>query len=264
MSVTKAWYIRCLPKNEVKGPFPAGQISQEILLTRYKLTDEVSHDKNEWLKIKDVPELLPNILTENRENPEFETRLAAARRWADERQRKVVGKHKNSKNNQFFGIIQVCAVLAVVFFVIVLAFKYSPKNKIKVDCSEPARQGVNWNGCGFIAVQLIQANLTEANLMNVNLQYANLTEANLSFANLKYVMLDFAILQRVDFTKANLKGASLLSADLTGATFNQADLSYANFKGALITNTRFDGAVLDNAIWIDGRMCAKGSIGQCQ
>ena len=48
MNSTKAWYIRTKSGDETKGPFPGGQISQEILLGRHKLDDEVSHDKEEW------------------------------------------------------------------------------------------------------------------------------------------------------------------------------------------------------------------------
>ena len=56
-----------------------------MLLGRHKLDDQVSHDKEEWLAIRDVPELVPEIFTEDREQPGFNDRLAAARRWADER-----------------------------------------------------------------------------------------------------------------------------------------------------------------------------------
>ena len=264
MSTTKAWYIRCLPENEVKGPFPAGQISQEILLGRYKPTDEVSHNKEIWLKIENVAELLPDIFTKDRENPDFEDRLAAARRWADERKRSGTVNRNNKKNSLLTTIMQVGAVLTVVFFVIVLAFKYSPKSKITADCSAPAQKEVNWNECNFIAAQLMRVNLDKANLMNTNLQQANLLGANLSFANLKYAKLNSANLQSVNFTKATLKGANLVAADLTDAIFSETDLSYANFQGALIHNTHFDGALLSNAIWVDGRTCAKGSIGQCR
>ena len=83
MNGTNAWYIRSQSDGEIKGPFPGGQISQEMLLGRYKLDDEVSHDKEEWVLIRHVAEIVPDIFTENRDDPGFKGRLAAARRWAD-------------------------------------------------------------------------------------------------------------------------------------------------------------------------------------
>lgn len=81
MNTTNAWYIRSPLSEGIKGPFPSGQISQEMLLGRHKLDDEVSHDKEEWFAIRDVPELVPDIFRENPDDPEFNNRLAAARRW---------------------------------------------------------------------------------------------------------------------------------------------------------------------------------------
>lgn len=74
MNTTNAWYIRSQSDGGVRGPFPGGQISQEMLLGRYKLDDEVSHDKEEWLCIREVPELVPEIFTENRDDPDFKNR----------------------------------------------------------------------------------------------------------------------------------------------------------------------------------------------
>jgi uncharacterized protein YjbI with pentapeptide repeats len=280
MSTTKAWYIRSFPELAIKGPFPAGQISQEILLGRYKPVDEVSHDKEIWLKISDVPELLPEIMNKDSDIPEFEDRLAAARRWADER-RDVGGKKRgaskiddvkrihnlvdnaNKSSSRLMVFLQMGTVLGLVAVVVALAFQYSPKNKIEVDCSKPAQQAVDWSECELVSAQLAQAELVAANLMNTNLQQANLTGANLSQANLKYTMLNSANLRQVNFSQANLIGANMLGADLTGAVFTDADLSYANFRGAVIVDASFSGARLNSAIWVDGRICAKDSIGRC-
>jgi len=278
MSTSKAWYIRHLVDMEVKGPFPAGQISQEILLGRHKAEDEVSHDKVQWHKICEVEELLPNVLSSGAEQPEFEDRLAAARRWADER-RDVVGRggsksneikrlhglvnNAKKKNNFVSSCIQMGAVLGLVFALVVLAFQYSPEVKVEVDCTAGAKSGVDWRECVLVSIQLAGSELKAANLMNTNLEQANLVGANLSRSNLKYSKLNSANLQGANLTKANLKGASLIGADLSAATLEQADLSYATLRGAIIDNADFSAAILDGAIWIDGRSCAKNSIGQC-
>lgn len=287
MNTTKAWYIRSHSGGEVKGPFPGGQISQEILLGRHKLDEEVSHDKEEWLAVRDVPEILPDILSENRDDPDFKNRLDAARRWADERrgisdideqgERRAIVSYESEeikrlhrlateakkKTNPLTTFLQLTLALTTIIAVIVLAFQYSPKDADTVDCAAAAKQGVNWSGCKFIGAQLLQKKLVAANLMNSNLQTANLQSSDLSHANLKFAQLHLTNLKSVNFTKANLTGADLMGANLSGTNFNQANLSYANFRDAILNSTDFSNARLDNAIWVDGRTCRVNSIGSC-
>jgi len=287
MNTTKAWYIRSHTSGETKGPFPGGQITQELLLGRYKLNDEVSHDKEEWILIRDVSELIPEILTENRDEAGFEDRLAAARRWADERrgvdgidehgERRANASYEKEeikrlhnlankakkKNNPFVTFIQLAFVFVAITAVIVLAFQYSPNEDNVVDCSAPANQGVNWSGCNLSGSKLSNATLVAANLMNANLQTANLYSADLSHANLKYTQLHLTNLKYVNFTKANLTGANLMGADLSGASFDYANLSYANFRDTNVETANFSNARLDQAIWVDGRTCRVNSIGSC-
>lgn len=287
MNTISAWYIRSKSDGEIKGPFPSGQISQEMLLGRYKLDDEVSHDKEEWELIRNVAEIVPEIFTEDRDAPGFKDRLAAARRWADERrgvdeidthgERREGESYENaeikrlhrlaektkSKANPVATFIQFAIVFAIVVTVVILAFQYSPEVENTVDCSAPVQQGVNWSGCDLSGVKLSRQKIIAANLMNTNLQTADLRSTDLSHANLKFAQLHLANLKFVNFTKANLTGATLLGADLTGAVFNQANLSYANFRDANILSADFSRARLDNAIWIDGRKCRAGSIGTC-
>ena len=47
-------------------------------------------------------------------------------------------------------------------------------------------------------------------------------------------------------------------------SFKGANLYEANLLGANISGAIFDEANLSNAIWIDGKKCALGSIGSCQ
>ncbi|MCW8900583.1 MAG: pentapeptide repeat-containing protein [Gammaproteobacteria bacterium] len=287
MNITKAWYIRSPGGGETKGPFPGGQISQEIVLGRHKLTDEVSHDKEEWFVIRDIPELLPEVFTKNRDKPDFKNRLDAARRWADERRgisdidkgderrsnvsyesEEIKRLHRlaieaKKESNPVATFVQLSFVLVAIITVIVLAFQYSPEDENIVDCAEPAKQGVNWSGCKFIGAQLFQKQLVAANLMNANLQTANLQSSDLSHANLKYAQLHLTNLVNVNFTKANLTGADLMGANLSGAVLQQANLSYANFRDAIINDADFSNARLGNAIWIDGRTCSVNSVGSC-
>lgn len=287
MNMTKAWYIRSQSASEIKGPFPGGQISQEVLLGRYTINHEVSHDKEEWLTIRDVPELLPEIFTEDQNDPGFKDRLAAARRWADERrgiddvdkksERRADGSYESEeikrlhrlatetkkKANPLSIFLQISLVFLIVASIVVLAFQYSPKNKEEINCDTPAGTGVNLSGCDLSGVKLIKEKLVAVNFMNANLQTANLSSADLSHANLKYAQLHVTNLRNTNFTKADLTGATFVGADLSGAVFNQANLRYANFRDANIGTTDFSNARLDNAIWVDGRICRVNSIGSC-
>lgn len=287
MNSTTAWYIRNHKNSEVKGPFPGGQITQELLLGRHHASDEVSHDKEEWFVISDLPDLLPDVLTENHDEPGFEQRLAAARRWADERRgvdpienqserragesyesEEIKRLHRlatdaKSKTNTSSTLLPLSLIFISIIVVIILAFQYSPEDENVIDCAAPAKQGVDWRDCDLSGAKLFKATLTAANLMNTNLQTANLQSADLSHANLKYSQLHLANLKLVDFTLSDLTGANLLGADLTGAVFKQANLSYANFRDANIMSTDFTGARLDHALWVDGRTCKVNSIGTC-
>jgi uncharacterized protein YjbI with pentapeptide repeats len=91
--------------------------------------------------------------------------------------------------------------------------------------------------------------LSGAKLNGLDLTYADLSGANLSGADLTNTIVQ----------GANLTGANLSGANCTGANFNEA-----NFKGANVTKTNFSKAYFDQATWINGKMCAIGSIGQCK
>jgi len=79
---SNSWYTR--RGDLVRGPFPAGLISRYILLGRLLESDEVSHDRVQWLTIAEHPDLIPDVM-KIVETPEDEERLMLARRHADER-----------------------------------------------------------------------------------------------------------------------------------------------------------------------------------
>jgi len=64
-------------------------------------------------------------------------------------------------------------------------------------------------------------------------------------------------------SKANLTGADLFGSNLTGADLSDADFTGASLYEANLTGAYLDDAILNGAIWIDGRVCAEGSIGTC-
>ena len=83
MQSKQLWYTR--RGNEVRGPFPAPQISRFILLGRIRETDELSSNQHDWQKVSDVPVLMPEELKANQDDPAARERLLIARMREDER-----------------------------------------------------------------------------------------------------------------------------------------------------------------------------------
>jgi len=114
--------------------------------------------------------------------------------------------------------------------------------------------GLDMHDASMPNMRLDQANLKGANLSGAIMQLANLRGANLAGANLERTHLHGVNLQGAVLRGANLRRANLLDANLRGA-----DLS-----GADVTDAILIAATLDDALWIDGRICAKGSVGACR
>ncbi len=89
--------------------------------------------------------------------------------------------------------------------------------------------GRNLSGLKLVGLDLTGCNLKGADLSNANLERANLEESNLDLA------------------------------DLSNANMGMTDLRITGMKGA-----RLDRTILDGAIWPDGTVCAKGSVGSCR
>ena len=95
---------------------------------------------------------------------------------------------------------------------------------------------------------------TSKDLSGKNLKGLNLVGANLSKCNLKGADLSNANLERADLGESDLE-----RVNLAGANLRMASLKLTGMIGANLEN-----AVLDGAIWQDGRVCAKGSVGECR
>jgi uncharacterized protein YjbI with pentapeptide repeats len=126
-------------------------------------------------------------------------------------------------------------------------------------CSWARMHGAKWAGQDISdgamqAIRLDGADLSRANLARANFQVANLSQANLMMANLEDAHLHATNLQQANLMLANLTGVNLLDADLRGA----------NLRGAKLQNAILIAAKLDGATWVDGRVCAAGSVGECR
>ncbi|MCU7812929.1 MAG: pentapeptide repeat-containing protein [Candidatus Thiodiazotropha sp. (ex Notomyrtea botanica)] len=122
---------------------------------------------------------------------------------------------------------------------------------ILIDVDAP---GIDMHESSLASARLDRSNFERANFSWSIFQLANLNETNLMLSNLEYAHLHGVNLQNSNLMFANLTGASLFDADLSGA-----DLRGANLHRAILIKAKFD-----NAVWIDGRICAEGSIGECK
>lgn len=102
--------------------------------------------------------------------------------------------------------------------------------------------------------QVMELLKTTRNFAGKNLSGLKLVGLDLTKCNLKGADLSNTSLERADLEESNLE-----LADLSGANMKMTDLRISGIKGA-----KLDRANLDGAIWLDGTICAKGSIGLCK
>lgn len=289
------WYTR--REGEVRGPYPAGQIGRYILLGRIRDTDEISQDAVLWRPVADHPELLPPEMLDV-DSEEGRQRLLLARMREDERRgverrgsrpdgevherrrrsdrrapesdsmvrhRRVRSQLTEGHGRDVRADPRVVLILAALVLALTVVFaRYTPSAPPgKVQCSAAPGPGVDWNNCHRPGLRAPGSNLLAAHMYSMDLTGADLRGAHLHGADLAYATLSIADLRGADLSDARLTGAGLRNTDLRGARLDKADLSYAVLQGAKLAGVRLRGARLDHAIWVDGTICADGSVGRC-
>jgi len=318
MQSKQRWYTR--RGDQIRGPFPAPQISRFILLGRIHDTDELSTDQLSWQKVSDVPVLVPAELKADLSDHVACEKLMIARMREDERtardrrdqaeagsplpERRSTDKGRRQEEEDAMlrhreiktAIAEAAAqrkhhyflrgVLATLFMVSIIsaAWFFQPwQEQESADCNARPQPWVNWENCLMEGVKLVTADLRGAHLRNANMGGADLRGAYLGGADIAYANLVGANLSGAELAQAIMLGANMRNADLAGASLNSTDLSYAILQGADLTNadlresnlsnadlsgatlrtSKLEGARLDHAIWIDGSVCAIGSVGVC-
>ena len=281
------WYVR--RDKSVEGPFTSGLIQQYVLLERIDEDTELSHDLEHWRPLCELPDLVPEVMKADLNDPQARERLMAARRWADERSRaafaqrasgwegeerrhhaswpvpehahEIPGVEDDFARGPLWGTLLAVGIL---ISIMALIFFNTPPSLDEEDpCSQPPQPGVNWSSCHMEGADFRGLDLAGADMRNMNLIGANLSNTLLSGANLSYARLSMADLSDARLESAMMIGAGLRGANLRGADLSGADLSYVELTGAHIEGANLAGAVLDNAIWIDGQYCGPGSVGRC-
>nr|WP_018871934.1 pentapeptide repeat-containing protein [Thioalkalivibrio sp. ALJ16] len=291
------WFTR--REDRVCGPYPEAAIGRFLILGRLRPDDSVSRDQETWWRIAQCPQLIPEEL-HNAHSPEGRERLDQARLREDERLRErrhgnppaeILERRKGdrrcpespealSHRQQWREILErppapwsawlrgprpwlAGGILVTVAAVLLISFALRFEREPAPDCTQPAAPGVNWNYCDQAGADLRGIDLSGASLHSTRLAGARLRGARLSGADLRFADLTLAGLERAELDGANLTGADLIRANLAGARLEDADLSHANLSGANLTDARLDGARLRHSIWVDGRRCARDSVGTC-
>lgn len=279
------WYIR--KQGEITGPFTASVIRNHLLLGRLSMEDEVSADGQLWLLLAEQTSLHPSqeesdkrrryldertgLDRRNKQSPPpREARKRRGERRApepeEEQSRRALHRYLmqqfcQRREKKFWPLLGTSGLLLALLGLAMLFPKTIPAPL--PNCSTPAAPGINWNNCLKPSLSLIGADLSSASLRNSQLSDANLMNALLVNTDMAYADLHNINLSYSDLRHASLFGSNLSGADLSYADLSEADLAYANLNNARLGGAELKGTRLDKAIWIDGRECAEGSIGQC-
>lgn len=274
------WYTR--RGDQIRGPFPHGLITRFIVLGRLQMTDDISVDQIRWRLVKDVPEVIPDPLKSDPDDPELQEYLRVARRREDERgsgnrrrqegssngERRRIDDRRQDESDELVHYREIktslinqrkassegvrqwlgISIAAVLAAVILAAFWFMPQAPaLRLQCEAPAGPQVNWNNCKFEGIILDNVELANARMSNANLSGARLQNANLTAANLSYANFSRVNLSRATLTEAVLTGVVLRNANLDQANLTGANLSYAILQGANLNGADLSGADLSNA-----------------
>lgn len=290
-SARQKWFTR--HNGEVKGPFTLALLKSNWLLGRLNAQDEISQDRQHWRPIGDIIDLEPA-----QTNSPLPADAEQAKRYLDERdgfdrrqqtaaseeqvqQRKqqrrarepaelIVQRQLRSRllegyrqhQDRWLGpALSTLLLLLGIFLAAIFYPTTLPQST--ADCQAPAATGVNWENCVFNPVNLQAADLSYSNLRNSVLRGSNLLNANLTHTDLMYADLSRADLSYADLANSKLKGADLRQTDLSNSNLREADLTFADLRDARLGGADLQDAMLGQAIWLDGRICAPASVGDC-
>lgn len=154
------------------------------------------------------------------------------------------------------GLIYVVSLSDGIIYRILPVKEYTPYSEMLTsDCSLAPQPRVNWSGCNFEGINLMNSdlsfsNLTETNFANSNLQNADfshaiLKKANLSNANLIDAKFINSNLQEADLSYSDLSRADLLGSNLNYADLQETNLLETNLQSADLVETKFWNADLN-------------------
>jgi hypothetical protein len=248
----QAWYVR--HEGLPMGPFAGSKIRHLLQNGDLTMEDQISIDRKQWLRMLEVPEVVPIPLR-------AEAGDAEAIAFLKHRHQAEVS---NIAEENRIPWTALAVVLVLVVGILVGALWVGmPDSSDTPLCDAVPAPGVNWRNCLLSGIDVGSASLEGANLNNTVLREAKLSATNLSKADIQYADLRGADLRYADLRGSRLLGANLQKADLRGANLSQSDLRFADFSDGLLDEADLSGANLGGAIWVDGSSCAEQSIGHC-
>lgn len=290
-STRQKWFTR--HNGEVKGPFTRALLKSNWLLGRLNAQDEISVDRQHWRPIGDIVDLELNhnstplpadadqakLYLDERDGFDRRQETTATEQQLQQRKQQrrtrepaelIVQRQLRSRllagyrHHQERWLWPILSTLGLLLGILLAAIFYPTTfPESAADCQAPPANGVNWENCVFNPVDLQAADLSNSNLRNSVMRSSNLLSVNLAHSDLMYADLSRSDLSYANLTNSKLKGADLRQADLSNSILREADLSFADLRGARLGGADLQGVLLGQAIWIDGRLCAPASVGDC-
>lgn len=280
MQPRRLWYTR--RGQVIRGPFPSGLIRRHLLLGRILDSDEISLDQIVWHPVSHYPELIPEELEGDQDDPEVKQRLHIARLREDERlldrreneneqdavkyqrregdRREPESDHMINRRQRRVRIGSQYQLdkrtgkrlaifsLFVFFMILGIAYYFTPSNPILVvKCQEAGNGKISWNNCKKEGINLQGRDMAAAVITNTSLQGANLNSVNLSDSLLAYSNFSNANMEKILLRGARLKGAILRRANMKHADMQNVDAAYAVFQNSDLSFANLEKADLSKA-----------------
>jgi uncharacterized protein YjbI with pentapeptide repeats len=248
MQSNQLWYTR--RGHEIRGPFPAQQISRFILLGRIQDTDELSVDQHNWQCVTDVPVVIPAELKADLSDPKAREALLIARMREDERnardRRAVSDENRPPEERRRRSSSDRRSEEEEVML---------RHREVKTAIAEAAKlRNQNYFLRGIIATLLLVAIITAAWVYQPWLpwqpkqdQLADCNAMPQPWVNYSNCLMEGIKLAGVDLRGSRLRNTNLGSADLRGSQFGGADLAYSNLVAAQLSSANLNQAVLVGA-----------------
>ena len=284
MVESKTWQVR--RSGQIRGPYPYSVLEKLARAGRLKQSDELSHDSENWKSADDFPGLFEGpdegLLLKDDERSGFDRRDNEPDSESDQQKRQGKDRRKSEseeeitrrrgrtklletiKDNREEDHFPFKTISISLLLIILLGFVLKSSDRSTLaDCEASAAPEINWDNCSFDKLILKGQDLSRASIRNAVLSRVDLQNGILVESNLAYTDLSGGNFKNASLEKAILKGVNLQSANLSSASLKDADLSHADLRGAKLDDADLSQAILDQAIWSDGRFCAKGSVGEC-
>ncbi|MBF0323794.1 MAG: pentapeptide repeat-containing protein [Alphaproteobacteria bacterium] len=157
------------------------------------------------------------------------------------------------------------AIAALVTAMATPALAY--ERAVNPSCKLEAEANCNWGN--LYRAKAKGLDLRDAAFLSAILDEGDFEGANFEQALMQLTYMRGGNFKNANFTRAHMHATKMQGANLEGAILDHTNLTSsnmegANLKGASLKNAMLMNAKLSGATWIDGRVCAAGSIGECK